>query len=407
MLGPSAGLGHTDARGVSGDGAYVVGRSRPLGSFTSNVGATACRWDASGAVELLWPQASGSSGVALDANEDGSVAVGWESGPGGVVPVRWEEGVGVQVIPPIPGFPVMCADVVSLDGQVVAGFAWDQANERVGWRYVVGEGVTVLPPPPGSPFIFQAVGVSQDGSRIAFRASDDTAVWTEWGGMHTLEAYSAARGLAYPNLNKIDYGLAMSDDGTTFFFADAFTSEVPSGPKFRLRDGSLSRVVDQRQPDDAHGFGRDPVLERLDRSLPWGRRVRPRKRRRSARPAAGPRGHAAAHGPGVDRRRRDLVFPGVVPRRAGRRAHVQPDERDRAQLPMIGPGRPSSRATGRSGPLALPRWVGDNRALDSRMAPSGQVVPEALQASAENLGGPASCVAAPYLGSCPKSSFAA
>lgn len=238
LLEPSAGLFHTDARGVSGDGAYVVGRSRPLGSFTSNVGATACRWDASGSVELLWPNADGFSGVAVDVNQDGSVVVGWESGPDGVVPVRWEEGVGVQAIPAIPGFPVMGVDVVSPDGRVVAGYALGGSNERVGWRYVFGEGVTVLPPPPGSPFIFHAIGASNDGSRIAFRASDDTAVWTEWGGMQTLEAYVVARGLGFPNLSKNDYGIAMSDDGTTFVFANAFISDGPIGTKFRVRDGS-------------------------------------------------------------------------------------------------------------------------------------------------------------------------
>ncbi|MEZ6015614.1 MAG: hypothetical protein R3F49_10900 [Planctomycetota bacterium] len=242
-LPPALGMPHSMAAGISGDGEYIVGRSRPFVPLAVATGAVACRWNSLGDVEVLWPTSPlGTGGAATATNADGSVVIGFEQRTSGVVPIRWEEGFGPSVLPSIAGFESPVPVVVSGDGRVVAGYALDGTTQRVGWRYVEGQGMTILEAPPGSAYVLQPIGISHDGSKIAFDVSDGVAVWTEWNGMQRLDDYLAARGLALPPPSQAYLGVAMSSDGTTFVFADSFLGATSIPPKFRARDGSSNAL---------------------------------------------------------------------------------------------------------------------------------------------------------------------
>ncbi|MEM1448124.1 MAG: hypothetical protein AAF726_01835 [Planctomycetota bacterium] len=241
-LAPSSGQSHTNGVGASGDGQFVVGRSSPLVPAGVIIGSDACRWNALGDVEVLWPTPAGTGGEAIAASRDGSVVVGVEFSTFNPVAVRWEEGVGAEQIPLIPGFQQMVPQVVSADGRVTAGWAYSQSIVRVGWRHVVGEGVTVITAPPGGAWVFEALGISADGSRIAFRVGSGTAIWTEWGGIQHLEDYVADRGLTLVPPTEAYYGLAMSGDGSSIVVADSSVAPASFKPKFRIRDGSAGSL---------------------------------------------------------------------------------------------------------------------------------------------------------------------
>lgn len=161
----------TQGEGCSGDGQTFVGYSTVQFVLTH----VPVFWR-SGAITILPPIGGTDSGVANDANDDGTVIVGYSSLASIVNPpffaTIWRGGVATQ-LPSLPGAATgSLALAVSGDGSIVVGQSDDGVNTwGVVWR---GGTVTKLPRIDGSTDIFPntAVDINYAGNFIVGGADD-------------------------------------------------------------------------------------------------------------------------------------------------------------------------------------------------------------------------------------------
>jgi hypothetical protein len=133
----------TIARGVSANGDVVVG----FGPLLADANAP-WRWSKTGGLELLSRRDEApTDGWALDVSADGSRVVGNDFARG---PFLWSEPTGMLHIQDLlttryglsddlEGWQLFTADVISADGKVVAGTAFDPSGELTGWVATVPE----------------------------------------------------------------------------------------------------------------------------------------------------------------------------------------------------------------------------------------------------------------------------
>ena len=174
---------YSQARGVSADGAVVVGSSE----------------SASGMEAFRWTEADGMVGLGANTygeavSSDGTVVVGTDISGGRYEAFRWTEADGMVGLGDLPGGTVYSqARGVSADGAVVVGSSESASgSEAFRWTLVDGVGVMEgLGQLPGGGFDSWASGVSADGSLVvgvSESASGSEAFrWTEINGVGVME----------------------------------------------------------------------------------------------------------------------------------------------------------------------------------------------------------------------------
>jgi probable HAF family extracellular repeat protein len=285
-------FGFTEGRGVSGDGAMIVGDTSGMGfrwngAAMTNLGTLnydyshpasasgdgsvivgflsdqnlskpqqAFRWD-DGTMTRLFPSAGPTeTSYALDVSFDGSVIVGNASDLGAW---RWESGLATS-LDPGSGWTYAYASAISSDGTKIVGQRRAGAlGEACLWDNGVATGL-------GSPAGFDAAyatGVSADGSVVIgnsiedFFAFDETTpwLWTEEDGLRFLEDVLAD-----------DYGLdltgwtltqvrGISDDGQTLVGnglgphgAEAWIAHIPEPTSLSLLAIGAFSFLRRRRP---------------------------------------------------------------------------------------------------------------------------------------------------------------
>jgi uncharacterized membrane protein len=269
----------TVAQGVSGDGNYAVGFSRPIGGSS-----TAFRYNTTTGVHQSLGLFSGAQTTrASDANRDGSVVVGWGTRADGFTTqaFRWTQATGYQAI---GGWSRAYA--VSGDGNTVVGvnegaggseaFSWTvsgglrvlenpgQSGNRyssangvsVDGRVVVGELGTGVGLPQAAMWIdgrVEVLGRYMDFQTYAHATSGDGAVvggwfyddrsdrigfiWTRATGMVTMAEYLASYGVLIPDGWTLRECSGLSSDGRsvsgqmvnlTLGQTRAFVATIPS-----------------------------------------------------------------------------------------------------------------------------------------------------------------------------------
>jgi probable HAF family extracellular repeat protein len=178
------------ALGVSGDGSTVVG--------TSNIGGGSLQPNEA----FRWTQATGMIGLgnnsigvqvnsqAFGISQDGSVIVGqlvnFDNNIVRQTAFRWTALEGIVGLPYLPSL----ATDVSADGSIIVGYGVglsNNVNATEAFRYTASVGVLGLGDLPGGSFFSIALGVSDDGSRIVGRGSNnintEAFLWTQANGM--------------------------------------------------------------------------------------------------------------------------------------------------------------------------------------------------------------------------------
>jgi len=214
--GVMTGLGqYTEAYGVSGDGAVVVGLAVVFN--VDSVSTEAFRWtdDVFTGLGFL-PGGVGSA--AKGASADGAVVVGESTNGVGSEAFRWTGGVmtGLGFLPGAGSYST--ANGVSANGAVVVGEASNGVGtEAFRWTGGVMTGLGFL---PGGD-ISVAKGVSADGAVVVGQsnslvggfASNEAFVWTQANGMERLEDVLAATGATGLTGWKLVSASAVSADG--------------------------------------------------------------------------------------------------------------------------------------------------------------------------------------------------
>jgi probable HAF family extracellular repeat protein len=202
------------AKGTSGDGSTVVGNSK------SASGTEAFRWAAAGSMVGLGDLPGGvfySDAQAVSA--DGSTIVGSSGSGSGTEAFRWTEGGGMIGLGDLDGMPPVTshANAVSADGSVVVG----ETITSSGWeafRWDATNGMAGLGDLPGGGFQSFAFDVSGDGSIVVGRSAGsqlEAFVWTQGTGMLRLEqVLVVALGLDITGWN-LTSAEAISTDGNT------------------------------------------------------------------------------------------------------------------------------------------------------------------------------------------------
>lgn len=176
------------AYGVSGDGAVVVGSSRPGPGLQEAVYWTA----SSGMVGLGYLPGGGTDSVATAVSEDGSTIVGQSNSSAGREAYLWTSSGGMVGLGGLPGQPVdSIAYGVSADGSTVVGAVFTTAltedGSDVAFVWTQSAGMLDLGVLPGG-YESEARAVTPDGSIVVGASSTGTDVyeairWTQAGGM--------------------------------------------------------------------------------------------------------------------------------------------------------------------------------------------------------------------------------
>ena len=218
----------------------------------------AYRWTSRSGIVFLGDLPGGNyESVARGVSADGAVVVGHSHTASGDRAFRWTQGNGMVNLGPSPGSGLSYAFAVSGDGAVAVGQIDASCSSRAVRWIGTGEAQS-LHDRPGTFISGAAYAVSADGSVIAGRAFDKdylAFVWTPESGMQDLREVLIAQGAA----NAADWHLlearGVSADGTTivgwganFNQADGFvariTLPIPSNPCYADCDGSGELDVD-------------------------------------------------------------------------------------------------------------------------------------------------------------------
>ncbi len=213
----------TYPRGVSGDGAFVVGWNRTLNN--PNEPDDALRWTSSGQVLNLGDLPGFCCSRASAASLTGSVVVGSSSRDEFVdsTPFRWTESAGMQGLGRLPGDDTSWADDVSADGSIVIGVSGYYSSGVAtydAFRWTEGTGMVRLGTLPGD-INSVASGISADGLVIVGGSSRrdpesyEAFRWTEGGGMQGLGAlpgddWSSARGISADGSTVVGFSIKNS-----------------------------------------------------------------------------------------------------------------------------------------------------------------------------------------------------
>lgn len=194
------------ARGISADGATVVGASRLVDSFNTT---HAWVWNASDGMRDLGTLAGDVQSRANAISLDASTIVGTSESSAGIHAVRWTQGVLTELLP-IDGVTGAEPLALSGNGEVIVGRATTSAGERaVMWeqgvpidleRYLAHAGVDLT-----GWSLSAATGVSANGHQVVgFGVSPDGRIeaWTAtvaptpaavWAGLSLLGVMSMGR----------------------------------------------------------------------------------------------------------------------------------------------------------------------------------------------------------------------
>lgn len=203
--------------GMSRNGQHIVG----LG-WVSAGSAHAVRWDEGVGMSDMGSTVVNRSSRANAVSNDGRVVAGWQDGTTGFRQAAvWIDGVQT-LITDSNGFEVSEAGGVSGDGEWIVGNGPGGAQA---WRWNADSGYEALGT-LGTIFNARgfAVDVNHDGSIIlgferAFGPPTFGAgwIWTESGGMTSLDAYFASFGVVADPGFSFSLPLGMSTDGKTFW----------------------------------------------------------------------------------------------------------------------------------------------------------------------------------------------
>ncbi|MCK5001056.1 MAG: hypothetical protein KAS23_16045 [Anaerohalosphaera sp.] len=159
---------YSAAYGTSADGSVVVGRMSWFESYPHVWVREAFRWTQAEGMKGLGDLPGGSFySIALDVSADGSVVVGYSNTDWGDRAFRWTASEGIQDIGCLPGNGTSRAWAVSADGSVVVGISGNQA-----FRWTSSEGIQGLGylPDGGNS---EAWDVSDDGLVIVGKGTTD------------------------------------------------------------------------------------------------------------------------------------------------------------------------------------------------------------------------------------------
>lgn len=226
------GLGgdHSIAKGVSADGAVVVG-------FSDMV---PFRWTLYGGMEELDLGHFSYMGGATAISGDGEVAVGGISGPGGSeVAVRWISPLEMESLPRLPGGDSSSAFGVNLDGSVIVGHSDSTVTEHEqAFLWTVADGTIGLGTLAGH-YKSRASSVSSDGRVVAGTSCSRTAGqmafrWTAGGGM---------TGLGYLPGYDVSEASDVSADGKTIVGA-CFSDKAEEAFRWRKGDRRYPFIIE-------------------------------------------------------------------------------------------------------------------------------------------------------------------
>jgi probable HAF family extracellular repeat protein len=232
------------ARGISGDGTVVVGRTGE-GAITSHQGF---RWTQTGGYQLLGyfnggPDPSLAYGTAEGVSADGSVVVGSASDPNDVaVAFRWTKTNGMQSLGNLGGVASNAgANAANTNGSVIVGAA-DGPSGLEAFRWT-SQGMVGLGDLSGGDFASTAYGVSADGHRVVGQGSSaanttgEAFFWDDSGGLRTLKDAMAERGFEDPLSDWVfQVAKAISADGKVVVGCVVSASSQSAAPQaFRVR----------------------------------------------------------------------------------------------------------------------------------------------------------------------------
>jgi|GEM_PF-1050939 len=225
---PGGGL-PSNANGVSADGSVVVGWSN------AGLEHEAFRWTSDGGmVSLSSLPGGGLPSNAYGVSADGSVVVGWSNAGLGNEAFRWTSDGGMVGLGDLPGgVRYSIAFGVSADGSVVVGSSnTDLGNEA--FRWTSDGGMVGL----GSD---SAHGVSADGSVIVGGDYLEAFLWTNAGGMQSIEALLISNGIDLTGW-RLTMATGVSADGNIIVgygynpggFVEAWFADIGAAPAMQI-----------------------------------------------------------------------------------------------------------------------------------------------------------------------------
>ena len=207
----------SSAWGMSRNGRHIVG----LGWVDAGT-ANAVRWDEGSGLSSIGSTVADRSSRANAVSDDGRVVAGWQDGSTGFRQAAvWVDGVQTLIFDN-DGFEASEAGAVSADGQWVVG---NGSAGQDAWRWSADTGYESL---GNLGVIFNgrgsAVDISADGSTVlGFDRGfgpptlGEGWIWTESGGMTSLNDYFASFGVMGDAGFSYSLPLGMSSDGLTFW----------------------------------------------------------------------------------------------------------------------------------------------------------------------------------------------
>lgn len=271
--------GYSVALGVNRDGSVIVGNSEN-GSF---------RWtNATGMVSLgslNGGRYSWSYGVSADGNtiagtaQDGATSQSSRA-------FRWTQGTGMQSLGlgQVPGTVSTDGRAISADGSAIVGFSSSgNGINHTAFRWTAQEGMISLGRPLGW-ITSIPVGVSTDGKIIVgfgqLEAGGSTAFrWTPTQGMHTIESWLKANGVAVRAPFAL-YASGISADGSTIVgdtVNGSFIARVSPYGSGAINLNDLYKSLEGRTLAGNFLLASTWLLPSGAHSLPLSRRVAPGK----------------------------------------------------------------------------------------------------------------------------------
>lgn len=209
------GAGSSEATGVSGNGAVVVGTSQ-MGAFSGN---QAFRWTSSSGMTGLGFLPGGTVSSARAVSADGRVTVGaGNSSNGPSEAFSWTPATGMTGLGFLPGGTNSQANSVSADGRVIVGASGSGAGSQA-FRWTAGSGMSGLGFLSGHSSS-SASGVSGDGrvvvgaSRANPAGNGQAFRWTQLTGMQSISDWLAGGGIALPAGWRLNEAVATNTDGS-------------------------------------------------------------------------------------------------------------------------------------------------------------------------------------------------
>jgi uncharacterized membrane protein len=167
ILTPLVAGGSADARGISGDGSVIVGRSATVISG-QGYHSMAYRWTQQTGMVALGFRPGGSDSVANAVSNDGTVIVGSaDSGAAGNLAFRWTQAGGYQMLGDIDGGATSSRALdISDDNLTIVGTGAPAGGGSEAFRWTPATGLVPLGDLSGGDHRSYPFGVSADGSII-------------------------------------------------------------------------------------------------------------------------------------------------------------------------------------------------------------------------------------------------